>query len=70
MFSIQIDCTFFPNNILFNFFYSRNVHKHTSTWAGGVAQVIECLPSKSESLSSNPRATKKKKNKHLNPRGD
>jgi hypothetical protein len=29
--------------------------------AGGVAQVIECLPSKCEALSSNPSTEKKKK---------
>jgi hypothetical protein len=31
--------------------------------SGRVAQVIECLPSKHEALSSNPSATKKKKTK-------
>jgi hypothetical protein len=30
-------------------------------WAGGVAQVVECLPSKPKALSSNPSITKKKK---------
>jgi hypothetical protein len=29
----------------------------------GVAQVVECLPSKGEALSSNPTITKKKKKK-------
>jgi hypothetical protein len=29
-------------------------------WAGGVVKVVEPLPSKSETLSSNPSATKKK----------
>jgi hypothetical protein len=32
-------------------------------WAGGVAQVVECLPSKHEALRSN-RNTKKKKNSY------
>jgi hypothetical protein len=35
-----------------------------SIWAGGVAQVIECRPSKHEALSSNSSATKKKKTIH------
>jgi hypothetical protein len=29
--------------------------------AGGMAQVVKCLPSKHEAFSSNPRITKKKK---------
>jgi hypothetical protein len=29
--------------------------------AGGTVQVVECLPSKNEGLSSNPRAVKNKK---------
>jgi hypothetical protein len=29
--------------------------------AGGVAQVVECLPNKHEALSSNPSTEKKKK---------
>jgi hypothetical protein len=29
--------------------------------AGGVAQVVECLPSQSKALSSNPSNAKKKK---------
>jgi hypothetical protein len=32
--------------------------------AGGIAQVIECLPSKYEALSSNPAPPQKKKKKH------
>jgi hypothetical protein len=31
--------------------------------AGGVAEVVECLPSKPEALSSNPSNSKKKKKK-------
>jgi hypothetical protein len=30
------------------------------TWAGGMAQVVECLTSKSEALISNPSTFKKK----------
>jgi hypothetical protein len=37
--------------------------KMTNTRAGVVAQVIEHLPSKSKTLSSNPSTTQKKKNK-------
>jgi hypothetical protein len=33
--------------------------------ACGMAQVIECLPSQCETLSSNPTATKKKKKKNV-----
>jgi hypothetical protein len=29
-------------------------------WSGGVAHVVECLPSKCEALSSNPITEKKK----------
>jgi hypothetical protein len=32
-------------------------------WAGGVAQVVECLPRKCEVLSSDPSTAKKKKKK-------
>jgi hypothetical protein len=41
-------------------------------WAGGVAQVVKDLPSKSETLSSNPRTAKKKKKNQslLNNQGD
>jgi hypothetical protein len=35
--------------------------QETQCWDGGVAQVVECLPSKYEVLSSNPNAEKKKK---------
>jgi hypothetical protein len=31
--------------------------------AGAMAQVVECLPNKGETLSSNPSTTKKKKKK-------
>jgi hypothetical protein len=34
--------------------------KKIKTWAGGLAQVIECLPCKLEALSSNPSIEKKK----------
>jgi hypothetical protein len=34
-------------------------------WAGGVVQVVECMPSKPEALSSNP-STGKKKRKEKN----
>jgi hypothetical protein len=40
--------------------------KRQSLWAGGVAQGVECLPSKCEALSSNSSTThthKKKKKK-------
>jgi hypothetical protein len=33
--------------------------------AGGVAQVVECLLSKREALSSNPTITRKKKDSNL-----
>jgi hypothetical protein len=33
----------------------------TLNWAGGMAQVVECLPSNHEALSSNPDTTKSKK---------
>jgi hypothetical protein len=36
-------------------------YKKGSLGAGGVAQVVECLPSKCEALSSNPGPTKKRK---------
>jgi hypothetical protein len=32
-----------------------------STWAGGMAQVVECWPSKHKALSSNPSTGRKKK---------
>jgi hypothetical protein len=32
--------------------------------AGGIVHVVEYLPSKREALSSNPRTTKKKRNKN------
>jgi hypothetical protein len=35
--------------------------KKCQNWAGGVAQVIQHLPSKCEALSTNPSTTKKKK---------
>jgi hypothetical protein len=35
-------------------------------WAGGVAQVVECLPRKCEVLSSDPSTAKKKKKKISN----
>jgi hypothetical protein len=35
--------------------------KKIKTWAGGLAQVIECLPCKLEALSSNPSIEKKRK---------
>jgi hypothetical protein len=35
----------------------------TQKMAGGMAQEVQCLPSKYEALSSNPSATKRKKNK-------
>jgi hypothetical protein len=35
--------------------------RNAQIWAGGVAQVVQHLPSKSEALISNPRAAKKKK---------
>jgi hypothetical protein len=37
--------------------------KTTQTRVGGVTQVVECLPSKSEALSSNPSTSKKLMNK-------
>jgi hypothetical protein len=36
-----------------------HTHTHTHTQAGGVAQIIACLPSKPEALSSNPSTEKK-----------
>jgi hypothetical protein len=39
--------------------YLKN--NQTKNRAGGVAQVVACLPSKCESLSSNPSTSKKKK---------
>jgi hypothetical protein len=33
--------------------------------AGGMAQVVDCLPSKHEALSSNPSTDKKKQRKEL-----
>jgi hypothetical protein len=39
----------------------------TEKRAGRVAQVIECLPSKCETLSSNPSTIKKKKKKNRKP---
>jgi hypothetical protein len=33
--------------------------------AGGVTQVVQCLPSKCKALSSNPKTTKKRKIKDL-----
>jgi hypothetical protein len=34
-----------------------------NTWARGMPQVVECLPSKLKALNSNPRTTKKEKRK-------
>jgi hypothetical protein len=31
-----------------------------NSWAGGVAQVVECLPSKYQALNSSPSAMQKK----------
>jgi hypothetical protein len=39
------------------------VNKEVSMEASGVAQVVECLPSKPEALSSNSSTTKEIKNK-------
>jgi hypothetical protein len=36
-------------------------------WTDGVAQVVDCLPSKHEVLSSNPSITKKKKKSFIFP---
>jgi hypothetical protein len=38
--------------------------------AGGVAQAVEQLPSKSEALSSNPNNTGKKKKENVHLRGE
>jgi hypothetical protein len=40
----------------------------TQKRAGGVVQVLECLPSKCEALSSNPSTKKKKKRKRKKER--
>jgi hypothetical protein len=37
--------------------------KETVSWAGGLAQAVECLPSKWETLSSNTSTAKKEKKK-------
>jgi hypothetical protein len=43
----------------------RTQHSNdVNSWAGGVAQVVEQLPSKHEALSSNPRAEKKEVNSY------
>jgi hypothetical protein len=34
---------------------------------GGMAEVVECLPSKCEALSSNPNTTERKSNIKLSP---
>jgi hypothetical protein len=34
-------------------------------WAGGMAQAVECLPSKNKALTSNPNTIKKKKKPNL-----
>jgi hypothetical protein len=41
---------------------NKQKKKNHKTGAGGVAQVVECLPSKHKTLSSNPSTGKKKKN--------
>jgi hypothetical protein len=42
--------------------YRKNAHiKNGKLWVGGVAQVVEHLPSRSRALSLNPNAAKKKK---------
>jgi hypothetical protein len=42
-------------------FYHINQYKNFNIWAGGVVQVVECLYSKCEALSSNPCTAKKRK---------
>jgi hypothetical protein len=44
---------------------ARERQKYIFLWAGGVAQVVECLHSKSETLTSNPSTAKKKENTFL-----
>jgi hypothetical protein len=44
-----------------NTYTHTHTHTHTKTRAGGVAQAIECLPSKYEALSSKPSTTREKK---------
>jgi hypothetical protein len=41
----------------------RQDHIKKSIIAGGVAQAVECLPSKLEAMSSNPNTAKKKQTK-------
>jgi hypothetical protein len=49
---------------LLPFFQNVRIHQEDTIRAGGVTQVVECLPNKSEALSSNPSMAKKKKKRH------
>jgi hypothetical protein len=39
----------------------KELREHQREWYGGVAQVVECLSSKGEGLSSNPIPPKRKR---------
>jgi hypothetical protein len=48
---------------LINFFFKEScgLAEWLNLWAGRAAQAVECLPSKSKALSSNPNTTHTKK---------